>query len=217
MTLRVSLEIAKSVGICDEVMPSIIKYYTDNNLESATLDEMIAHWKAIGRRDWALWLYSKRRLFEKLTGQKSSPEEVAAYEADEAYLRAIEVVSYQVNGVFYDTRAEAEEARRVELAKLKPQLEPCVTCNLEVISEAGDTTWQVIDLDDFIPPSDAQYRIQVFSPADGRYDVCASLEEALIKREENMGRMADYQYTTTAIFEIKKHPDFLHEPESIGV
>jgi hypothetical protein len=212
MTLRVSLEIAKSVGICNEVMPAIIKYYTDNNLESATLDEVIAHWKALGKREWAIWLYSKRTLFETLTRTTSSPEEIAFYEADEAYLRQEQIFTYVVNNVEYEVLEQANVARQRELDLLRDKVEPLVVCALETLHENGDATWQVIDLDDFVPPTDTPYKIRVFNPAIGTYNVCDSLEEAISQRNSNMIQVADVQFSTAVISVIRKHVDFPEEP-----
>lgn len=214
MTLKVSLEIAKKVTICSPAYEQIVKYYTDNNIESATVAEMIAHWKAMGRRDWALWLYAHVPEFERLVQQESTEAEKQAFLEDENYLSYTET-KYRVNSNVYLTLEEANVARQNELDALKPQTEPLIICSLEVIHENGDTSWQNIDLDDFVPPLDKPYVIKVFNPTSGVYDTCDSLQQALEKRNENMIYVADHQFGTAIIHAFKQHPDYPNQIQDI--
>lgn len=210
MTLKVSLEIAKKVTICSPAYEQIVKYYTDNNIESATVEEMIAHWKSMGRRDWALWLYAHVPEFERLVGEEATQSEKQQYAEDTSYLNITET-KYKVNSNVYLTLEEATVARQNELDALKPQTEPLIICSLEVIHENGDTSWQNIDLDDFVPPENKPYVIKVFNPMLGVYDSCDSLQQALEKRNENMTYVADHQFGTAIIHVFKQHPDFPDE------
>lgn len=211
MTLRVSLEIAKQVTICSPAFEEIVKYYTDNNIESATVEEMIAHWKKMGRRDWALWLYAHVPEFERLVGVESTQQEKELFNADEAYLNTKQVVYYTVNNIRYDTLAEAEVARQARLAELKNEIEPLCVCSLEILHENGDSTWQVIDLDDFIAPTDKGYTIKVFNPVSGRYTTCTTQVEALSCRDDFIIQTTDHMNGSSVIRELKQHPDFPNE------
>lgn len=217
MTLRVSLDIAKKVSICTPAFDEIVKYYTDNGIETATVEEMIAHWKSMGRRDWALWLYAHVPEFERLVGEEATAQEKAAFATDEAYLKAIDVVGYTVNNVEYSTLEAAEAARQAQLDVLKVQTEPLCVCNLEIIADNGDSTWLPVDLDDFVAPEGKPYKIQVFNPAIGRYSDHDSLASALEQRNANMVQVADIQFASAVIYPIKKHVDFLHEEPSASI
>lgn len=215
MTLKVSLDIAKQVTICSPAFEEIVKYYTDNNIESATVEEMIAHWKKMGRRDWALWLYAHVPEFERLVGIESTQQEKESFAADEYYLKNESVTFYRVDNIEYATLEEAETARQNKLAQSREKIEHLCTCSLEIIHENGDTTWQVIDLDDFIAPLDKPYKIKVFHPIPGRYTEFTSLEEALAARNQYMTESADHLDGSARIDTVVKHKDFLNEnPET---
>lgn len=206
--LMVTLEIAKQGNTCDPAYAEMEKYFAEKGITSISIDEMIAHWKALKRRDWALWLYRNKGVFEELTKQQIPQEDVDRYKVDYEYLAQEQVVAYIVNNVKYKTMAEAETARQQNLALLKDSVEPLVTCNLEVLHENTDSTWLAIDLDNFVPPENSQYRIKVFNPANGLYTDCSTLQEAIVKRDEFIVLTADHMHASAKIYEVKQHPDF---------
>lgn len=206
--LMVTLEIAKQGNTCDPAYAEMEKYFAEKNITAISIDEMIAHWKALKRRDWALWLYKNKGVFEQLTQQQIPQVDIDRYAADYTYLEQEEVVGYVVNGITYSTLEEANIARQARLEELRPSLECLTTCNLEVVHANTDSTWTVINLDTFVPPENDTYRIQVLNPVNGGYTSCNSVDEAKQKRSEFVAMTADHSDGSTLIIEKREHPDF---------
>lgn len=209
MTIIVSIDVIKKT-ICSPAGEELVRYAEERGLTELSFDETIAHWKALGKRGWAVWLYKNKAMFEKLANQQATPEEEATYSADLQYLEQ-QIEAYQVNGIVYKTIEEAEAARQKELDLLKPEAEALVVCSFELINENGDSTWVNVDLDDFVAPTDTQYKIKVFNPVHGIYDDCDSLEQALIKRNENMVLVSDHTFGKSAIKTVFVHPNFIND------
>jgi hypothetical protein len=214
MTLMVTLEIAKLGNTCDPAYAEMEKYFAEKNITAISVEEMIAHWKSLKRRDWALWLYRNKGVFEQLTAQAIPQEELDKYTADYQYLESEVVVGYRIGPVIYGTLQEAEAARAIKLEELKVQIEPQVVCNLEVLDEHGNATWSVIDLDDVVIPDNAS--IKVFNPVTGQYTTCTTQAEALSYRDKFILQVSDCVDGSAKIYEVKKHPDFPDE-EAITV
>lgn len=206
--LMVTLEIAKLGNTCDPAYAEMEKYFAEKNITAISVDEMIAHWKTLKRRDWALWLYKNKGVFEQLTQQQIPQADIDRYAADYAYLEQEEVVGYVVNNITYNTLEEANVARQNRLEELRPSLENLAVCNLEIVHENTDSTWTVIDLNTFVPPENATYRIQVLNPVSGQYTSCTSVDEAKQKRSEFVLLTADQSNGSALIIEKREHPDF---------
>lgn len=215
MTLKVSLDIAKQVSICTPAFEEIVKYYTDNGIETATVEEMVTHWKSIGRRDWALWLYAHVPEFERLVQQESTQQEKESFAADEQYLNTIQTIGYSVNNIKYQTLEEAEVARTKRLAELKEEIEPLCVCSLEIIFDNGDSSWKVIDLDDFVVPDEKPHTIKVFNPISGQYTTFDNINDAIVSRNDIIIQTSDYMNGTSRILEVKQHPDFPNEEPTL--
>lgn len=206
MTIIVSIDVIKNT-ICTPAGEELVRYAEEKGLTELSFDETIAHWKALGKRGWAVWLYKNKSIFEKLANTQSTEEENSAHNADFEYLSNQNTL-YLVNGIKYNSLEEAKQARENQLEFLKSKTEPLVVCSLETFNENGDSIWVSIDLDDFSAPIDKSYVIKVFSPVNGIYDSFTSLEEALLKRNENMTIVADSMFGSAVIREILQHPDF---------
>lgn len=209
MTLMVTLEIAKLGNTCDPAYAEMEKYFAEKNITSISIDEMIAHWKTLKRRDWAVWLYKNKGVFEQLTAQNIPQEELDRYIADYEYLEHKEIIGYKVNGVVYKTLQEAETARLARLEVLKVELEPLVVCNLEVVDENANAHWSAIDLDDVTLNPNAN--IKIFNPVTGAYTTCTNQAEALTVRNDFILQAADRINGSAIIYPVERHPDFPDE------
>ena len=209
MTLMVSMDVIKNGNTCEPAVAELIKYFQENNISEISFDDVIAHWKLLGRRDWAIWAYQNKKVFEQLVNYNVSQEEITADEAQENYLNSLNLIGYRVNNVDYSTLEDAQNARQQQLANLKDEMEPLVVCNLEVIDANGDATWTIVDLDNLDLPTNAN--VKIFNPTSGQYVSCTTLEEAILKRNEFIVLVSDSMNGSARIAKVMSHPDFPNE------
>lgn len=209
MSLIITLDMMRQGDTCEEAMAEMEKYFIENNITEISFDEIIAYWKEINRRDWAIWVYENKKVFEVLASYTpSSEEEIEATEAVER-LNTFELIGYIVNSVQYKTFEEAYAARQTRLALVKEEMEKLVVCSLEQKHENGDTTWIVVDLDDI---QDSNYHsIKVFNPVSGRYTTHETVEDAVSKRNEVIVQVSDAMNGTAIIGKVLKQKDFEEE------
>ena len=179
MTLMATLENIKQGNTCEPAVEELIKYFEANNLTEISFEEVIAHWKSIDHRDWAVWAYQNKEVFEQIANYTSTPEEIVQ---DNAELNALEVLNftntYSLNGVIYQTLDEVTAANAILQADLLAQATKTTICNLEIFNSNDTTTWSVIDLATFVPDPNVKWAIQIFDHETGLYTKATTLEEA---------------------------------------
>lgn len=209
MTLMVSMDVIKKGNTCEPAIAELIKYFEENNISEISFGDVIAHWKLLGRRDWAIWAYQNKKVFEKLVNYSPTQQDLESDTTEQTYLNNLSLIGYRVNGIAYITLEEAQTAREQQLANLKAQMEHLVVCNLETINEKGDSTWSVVDLDNL--DTSITGNIKVFNPITGQYTNCQSLEEAITQRDELIILVSDHMNGSAKIAKVLSHPDFPEE------
>lgn len=206
MSLTLNRDLLIQGGTCEEAMAEIEKYFIENNISVVSFDEVIAYWKQINRRDWAVWAYENKKVFESLVSYTPSIEEDVHIAETLEDLNSFEHVGYVVNGVHYKTLEEAVVARQNNLALVKEDMEKLVVCNLEEKHENGDATWVLVDLDNLQLSDNCV--IKVFNPITGVHTTHNTLEDALAKRNALIIEASDCLKGTTRIGKVLQHKDF---------
>ena len=180
MSLIVNMDIIRQGNTCDPAVQELIKYFEENNITEASFDEIVSYWKSIKRRDWALWAYQNKTVFEQLVNYTPSQNEniVDAQNIDE--LNKLDFVGYVINGVVFNTLEEAQQEKHLKFSKLTEKVESIVVCSLETVHENGDVTWVTVDLDELNVSNNSN--IKVFNPITGQYITNNTYQDALSQR-----------------------------------
>lgn len=209
MTLKLSMDVIRQGKTCEPAIDEMAKYFEENNISEIAFEDVIAHWKKIQRRDWAIWAYENKKKFEELVEYNNTQAEIEADLTEVAYLNTLNHIGYVVHTAVYPTIEEAQIARQQRLADLKEEIEPLVVCNLETTNANGDATWTVVDLDNLEPQLSGN--IKVFNPVTGQYVTCTNVQEALLVRNEFIVVTTDHMHITTKIAKALQHPDYPDE------
>lgn len=209
MSLVLTMDMIRQGNTCDPAIAEMEKYFIENNITEVSFDEIIAYWKKINRRDWAIWVYENKKVFEAISSYTPSVEEQVADEKILQDLNSFEHIGYIVNNVQYKTFEEASVARQTALSSLKEEMEQLVICNLEEQHENGDASWIVVDLDN-LQINDSCV-IKVFNPLTGQYTTHDTVEAALSKRNELIVAVSDVVNGTAVIGKVLQHKDFKEE------
>lgn len=209
MSLVLTMDMIRQGNTCDPAIAEMEKYFIENNITEVSFDEIIAYWKKINRRDWAIWVYQNKKVFEAISAYTPTAEEQLADEKTLQDLNKLDFVSYVVNGVEYETLEEATNASNSAILLLKDEMEKTVVCNLEEKHENGDATWTTVDLDDLQLTENCV--IKVFNPSLGQYTTHTSLEDALEQRNKLIAELLDIADNCYAIGRKVKQKDFPDE------
>ena len=209
MTLMVTLEQIKQGNTCEPAVQELINYFQTNNITQISFEDVIAHWKALGKRDWAIWAYKNKSVFEQLVNYVPTTDEQTQDMTDLNALEVLNLIGYSVNGITYSTLTEAQTARQNQLEIIKTQIKPLIVCNLEVFNANGDATWTIVDVDT-VSISDNS-NIQVFNPITGQYTAYATLHEAVAARDALLVPVSDQLNGSARVLNVMQNPEFPNE------
>jgi len=179
MTLIATLDNIKKANTCFPAVAELIDYFQKNGITSISFDEVILHWKAIGRRDWAVWAYQNKKVFEDICNYSSDQNEI---DEDALILNQLETLvftgKYSVDQKEFDDLDSAKIGKQELDIELLKQAKNTTVCNLVIVTDDASETWVVIDLDTYVDDLNTNHYYKIFNHETGLNEQALTIKDA---------------------------------------